>query len=94
MLHCNIVAASRKPDTGVTPNRRTFKVFFFKTQLSIPPNIQITDGLRSYRGAIRYGHARLRRPATPPVVDTAVMALIELPRVQAVVDAIRYDRAA
>lgn len=68
-------------------------MFFFKTQLSIPPNIQITDGLRSYRGEIRYGHARLRRPVSP-AADTAAMVLIELPRVQAVVDAIRYDRAA
>jgi hypothetical protein len=90
MLHCNIMTARRKPETGVTPNQRTFKVFFFKTQLTIPSSIQITDGLRSYRGAIRYGHARLRRPASPAVALTP----IELPRVQAVVDAIRYDRAA
>ena len=53
----------------------------------------MTDGLRSYRGAIRYGHARLRRPASP-AAGTAALVLIELPRVQAVVDAIRYDRAA
>ncbi len=68
-------------------------MFFFKTQLSIPANPQMTDGLRSYRGAIRYGHARLRRPASP-AAGTAALVLIELPRVQAVVDAIRYDRAA
>lgn len=68
-------------------------MFFFKTQLSIPANTPITDGLRSYRGAIRYGHARLRRPVSP-AGGTAALVLIELPRVQAVVDAIRYDRAA
>ena len=68
-------------------------MFFFKTQLSLPANPQITDGLRSYRGEIRYGHARLRRPVSP-AAGTPALALIELPRVQAVVDAIRYDRAA
>lgn len=68
-------------------------MFFFKTQLLIPANPPVTDGLRSYRGEIRYGHARLRRPASPSD-GTAALVLIELPRVQAVVDAIRYDRAA
>ncbi len=69
-------------------------MFLFKTQLSIPQNIKITEGLRSYRGEIRYGHARLRRPLSSPAADTAVLTLIELPRVQAVVDAIIYQRAA
>lgn len=69
-------------------------MFLFKTQLSIPTPPSLSDAPRSYRRAIRYGNARLRRPAQPIVADAVALALIELPRVQAVVDAILYDRAA
>lgn len=65
---------------------------YFKTELSIPPVLQAAERTRSYRRTVRYGNARLGRPAK----DTAAPApkLIALPRVQAVVDAMIELQAA
>ena len=69
---------------------------FFKTEASIPEPLRFAGRPRIYRAAVRYGHARLHRDDRYNAADASVPApvLVELPRVQAVVDAIIEARAA
>lgn len=67
----------------------------FKTEVSIPQTFRAFSRPRFHGAAIRYGHARLRNVAGAAAVHTAAApTLVELPRVQAVVDAIMVARAA
>ncbi len=69
---------------------------FFKTEASIPQPLHFSGQRRFYRAAPRYGHARLSHGDRHGEAETSVPApvLVELPRVQAVVDAIIEARAA
>lgn len=94
MLQCNMIRPARKSDTGISPTKRTFTMKFFKTETSIPSNLHFADRPRFSGAAIRYGNARLRRSVRSTAVDAPAPVLVELPRVQAVVDAIVYARVA
>jgi hypothetical protein len=59
---------------------------YFKTEWSLPPVVQTAPRTRTYRRTVRYGHARLGRPVEQTAAPAP--ALIALPRVQAVVDAV------
>lgn len=67
---------------------------FFKTEALIPQTLLFSDRPHFRRAAPRYGNARLRRDDRIAAVDASAPARIELPRVQAVVDAIIYAHAA
>ncbi len=94
MLQCNTIWPARISETGISSPKRTFKMHFFKTEASIPQTLRSAGRTRFYRAALRYGHARLGKGDQATDVATPAPALVELPRVQAVVDAIIYARAA
>lgn len=58
---------------------------YFKTDWFVPSTVQAAPRAQTYRRTVRYGHARLGRPA--PEIVVPAPALQTLPRVQAVVDA-------
>ena len=96
MLQCNRMRPARKSEPGIFSNKKEFTMQLFRTELSIPQTLHFADRPRSYRAALRYGHARLLQGARSAAIHPSAPAcvIVELPRVQAVVDAIIYSRAA